>query len=88
MAAARFDVREARRMPLKNEWLIVVDMQRAFADSPSPWAAPGFYGGAGAGRAPAARLSRPDNPHPLCSAEGSGGRLDSLFRYVSFAAAP
>jgi hypothetical protein len=43
MAAARFDVREARRMSLKNEWLIVVDMQRAFADSPSPWAAPGFY---------------------------------------------
>ena len=43
MAAARFDVREARRMPLKNEWLIVVDMQRAFADAPSPWAAPGFY---------------------------------------------
>ncbi len=30
-------------MPLKNEWLIVVDMQRAFADAPSPWAAPGFY---------------------------------------------
>ena len=30
-------------MPL-NEWLIVVDMQRAFADAPDPWAAPGFYG--------------------------------------------
>ena len=30
-------------MPLENEWLIVVDMQRAFADSPSPWAAPDFY---------------------------------------------
>jgi nicotinamidase-related amidase len=43
MAAAPFDVREARRMSLKNEWLIVIDMQRAFADSPSPWAAPGFY---------------------------------------------
>jgi nicotinamidase-related amidase len=26
-----------------NEWLIVVDMQRAFVDSPSPWAAPDFY---------------------------------------------
>jgi nicotinamidase-related amidase len=25
-----------------NEWLIVVDMQRAFADPASPWAAPGF----------------------------------------------
>lgn len=30
-------------MPLENEWLIVVDMQQAFADSPSPWAAPDFY---------------------------------------------
>jgi nicotinamidase-related amidase len=30
-------------MPPENEWLIVVDMQRAFADSPSPWAAPDFY---------------------------------------------
>jgi hypothetical protein len=30
-------------MPPENEWLIVVDMQRAFADSPSPWAAPRFY---------------------------------------------
>ena len=26
-----------------NEWLLVVDMQRAFADAPSPWAAPDFY---------------------------------------------
>jgi hypothetical protein len=30
-------------MPPENEWLIVVDMQRAFADPPSPWAAPDFY---------------------------------------------
>lgn len=30
-------------MPPDNEWLIVVDMQRAFADPPSPWAAPDFY---------------------------------------------
>jgi len=30
-------------MPPENEWLIVVDMQRAFVDSPSPWAAPDFY---------------------------------------------
>jgi len=30
-------------MPPESEWLIVVDMQRAFADPPSPWAAPDFY---------------------------------------------
>ena len=30
-------------MPPKNEWLIFVDMQRAFADAPSPWASPDFY---------------------------------------------
>lgn len=30
-------------MPPENEWLIVVDMQRAFADPPSPWATPDFY---------------------------------------------
>jgi nicotinamidase-related amidase len=30
-------------MPPENEWLVVVDMQRAFTDSPSPWAAPDFY---------------------------------------------
>ena len=29
--------------PPPNEWLLVIDMQRAFADAPSPWAAPGFY---------------------------------------------
>jgi nicotinamidase-related amidase len=27
----------------ETEWLLVIDMQRAFADPPSPWAAPGFY---------------------------------------------
>lgn len=27
----------------KDEWLIVVDMQRAFADPPSPWASADFY---------------------------------------------
>lgn len=27
----------------QNEWLIVVDMQRTFADPPSPWASAGFY---------------------------------------------
>jgi nicotinamidase-related amidase len=26
-----------------DEWLLVIDMQRAFADPPSPWAAPDFY---------------------------------------------
>lgn len=26
-----------------DEWLLVIDMQRAFADPPSPWAAGGFY---------------------------------------------
>lgn len=26
-----------------DEWLIVVDMQRVFADAPSPWVAPDFY---------------------------------------------
>ena len=30
-------------MPPENEWLIVIDMQRVFADPPSPWAAPDFY---------------------------------------------
>ena len=30
-------------MPRENEWLIVVDMQRAFADPLSPWAAADFY---------------------------------------------
>ena len=30
-------------MPPESEWLVVVDMQRAFADPPSPWAAPHFY---------------------------------------------
>ncbi|HTI01689.1 MAG TPA: cysteine hydrolase [Acidisoma sp.] len=31
-------------MPARqNEWLIVVDMQRAFADPPSPWASADFY---------------------------------------------
>jgi nicotinamidase-related amidase len=30
-------------MPSESEWLIVIDMQRAFADPPSPWAAPHFY---------------------------------------------
>lgn len=29
--------------PAPDEWLLVIDMQRAFADPPSPWAAPGFY---------------------------------------------
>ena len=29
--------------PSPDEWLLVIDMQRAFADPPSPWAAPGFY---------------------------------------------
>jgi hypothetical protein len=29
--------------PPENERLIVVDMQPAFVDSPSPWAAPYFY---------------------------------------------
>ena len=29
--------------PPLNEWLLVIDMQQAFADAPSPWAAPGFY---------------------------------------------
>ena len=29
--------------PPPDEWLLVIDMQRAFADPPSPWAAPGFY---------------------------------------------
>lgn len=27
----------------ENEWLLVIDMQRAFADPPSPWASPDFY---------------------------------------------
>lgn len=26
-----------------TEWLLVIDMQTAFADAPSAWAAPGFY---------------------------------------------
>ncbi len=26
-----------------DEWLLVIDMQRAFADPPSPWASPSFY---------------------------------------------
>jgi nicotinamidase-related amidase len=26
-----------------DEWLLVIDMQRAFADPPSPWASGGFY---------------------------------------------
>jgi nicotinamidase-related amidase len=26
-----------------TEWLLVIDMQRAFADPPSPWASGGFY---------------------------------------------
>lgn len=31
-------------MPVPDdEWLLVIDMQRAFADPPSPWAAPDFY---------------------------------------------
>lgn len=31
-------------MPVRSdEWLIVVDMQRAFADPPSAWASAGFY---------------------------------------------
>jgi nicotinamidase-related amidase len=29
--------------PPATEWLLVIDMQRAFADAPSPWAAAGFY---------------------------------------------
>ena len=29
--------------PPPTEWLLVIDMQQAFADAPSPWAAPGFY---------------------------------------------
>ena len=29
--------------PPVTEWLLVIDMQRAFADPPSPWAAAGFY---------------------------------------------
>ena len=29
--------------PPPNEWLLVIDMQRAFADPPSPWAAADFY---------------------------------------------
>lgn len=28
---------------LQNEWLLVIDMQRAFADPPSPWASADFY---------------------------------------------
>ncbi len=27
----------------EDEWLVVIDMQRAFADPPSPWASAGFY---------------------------------------------
>jgi nicotinamidase-related amidase len=27
----------------QDEWLLVIDMQRAFADPPSPWASGGFY---------------------------------------------
>lgn len=27
----------------ENEWLLVIDMQRVFADPPSPWAAADFY---------------------------------------------
>ena len=31
-------------MPLlPDEWLLVIDMQRVFADPPSPWASPDFY---------------------------------------------
>ncbi|GAB0114807.1 cysteine hydrolase family protein [Acidisoma sp. C75] len=30
-------------MPPHDEWLMVVDMQRAFADPPSRWASAGFY---------------------------------------------
>ncbi len=31
-------------MPVPDdEWLLVIDMQRAFADPPSPWASPDFY---------------------------------------------
>ncbi|MCB8880253.1 cysteine hydrolase [Acidisoma cellulosilytica] len=26
-----------------DEWLLVIDMQRVFADAPSPWASPDFY---------------------------------------------
>jgi nicotinamidase-related amidase len=29
--------------PSPTEWLLVIDMQRAFADPPSPWAADDFY---------------------------------------------
>jgi nicotinamidase-related amidase len=29
--------------PPPAEWLLVIDMQRAFADAPSPWAAADFY---------------------------------------------
>jgi nicotinamidase-related amidase len=29
--------------PSPTEWLLVIDMQRVFADPPSPWAAPDFY---------------------------------------------
>lgn len=30
-------------MPPEDEWLLVIDMQRAFADPPSPWASGDFY---------------------------------------------
>ena len=30
-------------MGARDEWLLVIDMQRVFADPPSPWISPDFY---------------------------------------------
>jgi nicotinamidase-related amidase len=30
-------------MDAGDDWLLVIDMQRVFADPPSPWVVPGFY---------------------------------------------